>query len=103
MPEPLREFDLYDKSVHGCFGVLEVCFLGFVISPDGIARESDGISMIEDWPTQESVQDVQVLLGFTNFRLQFIRKYAKVTTPRSDLLQESENSRTSEQVKCEWT
>jgi DNA/RNA-binding domain of Phe-tRNA-synthetase-like protein len=61
--------------------------------------ESDRISMIKDWPTPESVWDVPVLLAFTNFYRQFIRKLAKVTTPISDLLKKAENSRTSQQVK----
>jgi len=65
--------------------------------------ESDCISTIEDWPTPETVWNVQVLLGFTNFYRWFIRKYWKVTTPISDLLKKPENSRTSKQDKWEWT
>ena len=101
--ERLREFGLYRNAEKCLFGGSEVGFLGFVISPDGIAMESDRISTIEDWPTLESVRDLQVLLGFTNFYWRFIRKYAKVTTPISDLLKKAENSRTSKQVKSEWT
>jgi hypothetical protein len=65
--------------------------------------ESDRISMLEDWPTPVSVREVQVLLGFTNFYRRFIRKYAKVTTPISDLLKKAENPRMCKQVKWEWT
>jgi hypothetical protein len=65
--------------------------------------ESDRISMIKDWPTPEYVRDVQVLLRFTNFYRRFIRKYAKVTMPISDLLKKAENPRKSKQVKWEWT
>jgi hypothetical protein len=73
--EWLREFGLSFKPEKCHFGVTEVGFLGFVISPDGISIESDSILMIKDWPTPESVRDVQVLLGFTNFYWRFIRKY----------------------------
>jgi len=59
--------------------------------------ESDRISTIEDWPTLESVRDVEVLLGFTNFYQRFIWKYAKVTAPISNLLK-TQGSR-----KWEWT
>jgi hypothetical protein len=72
--ERLREFGLYGKPQNYRFGFSEVGILGFVISHDGIAMESDRISTIEDWPTPESVRDVQVLLGFTNFYRRFIRK-----------------------------
>jgi len=63
----LKEFGLYCKAEKCQFGDSEVDFLGFVITPDGVGMESDRISTIEDWPTQKSVRDVQVLLGFTNF------------------------------------
>jgi hypothetical protein len=59
--------------------------------------------MIEDWPTPESIRDVQVLLELTNFYQRFIRKYAKVTTPISDLLKKTKKPRASKQVKWEWT
>jgi len=93
----LQEFRLYCKAEKCQFGVREVGFLGFVINSDGIGMESDRISTIEDWPTPESVRDVQVLLGFTNFYRRFIRKYAKVTAPISNLLK-TQGSR-----KWEWT
>jgi hypothetical protein len=62
--ERLRECGLYGKAEKCRFGVSKVGFLGFVISPDEIAMESDRISTIEDWPIPEFVRDVQVLLGF---------------------------------------
>jgi hypothetical protein len=101
--EQLRELGLYGKADQCRFGVSEVGFLRFVISPDGIAMESDRISTIEDWPTPESVRDVQVLLGFTHFYRQFIRKYSKVTMPISDLLKKAKNPRMPKQVIWEWT
>jgi len=58
--------------------------------------ESDRISTIEDWPTPKSIRDVQVLLRYTHFNRRFIRKYAKVTAPISDLLKKSPS-------KWEWT
>jgi hypothetical protein len=93
----LREFGLYCKAEKCQFRVREAGFLGFVINSDGIGMESDRISTIEDWPTPESVRDVQVLLGFRNFYRRFIRKYAKVTAPMSNLL------KTQGSQKWEWT
>jgi hypothetical protein len=65
--------------------------------------ESDGISMIEDRATPESIREVQVLLRFTYLYLLFIRKYDKVTTPISDVLNKEETSRTPKQLKWAWT
>jgi hypothetical protein len=44
-----------------------------------------------------------VLLGFTNFYRRYIRNYAKVTTPISNLLKKAEIPRMSKEVKWEWT
>ena len=88
---------LYCKAEKCQFGVRAVDFLGFVINSDGIGMQSDRISTIEHWPTPESLQDVQVLLGFANFYRRFIRKYAKVTAPISNL------PKTEASRKWEWT
>ena len=93
----LQEFRLYCKAEKCQFGVWEVGFRGFVINSDGIGMESDRTSPIEDWQTPESVWDMHVLLMITNFYWRFIRKYAKVTAPISNLLQ-TQGSR-----KWEWT
>jgi hypothetical protein len=79
------------------FGLSEVGFLGFIINSEGVGMESDRISTIEDWATPKSVRNEQVLLGFTNFYQRFIRKYAKVTTPISNLL------KTKGSPMWEWT
>jgi len=102
----LKEFDLYCQPEKCQFGVSEVGFLGFVITPDGVSMESDWIATIEDWPTPKSIRDVQVLLGFTNFYHRFIRKYAKVTLALTDLLKKSKTFRGKKSegsAKWEWT
>jgi len=101
--EWVREFGLYANAKRCHSGVSEVSFLGLVHSPDGIGMELDRISMIEDSPTPESIRDVHVRFWFRNFYRQFIRKYAKVTTPISDLLKKAERSRTPRELKREWT
>jgi len=60
---------------------------------------SNHIPIMGDWPTPESVWEVQVLLGFTNFHWRISRKYANVTMPKSDLLKKAKNSRMSKLVK----
>jgi hypothetical protein len=53
--QSLCEFVLYGKAEKCQFGVMEVDFLGFMISPDGVGMETDSIVTIEDWPTLQSV------------------------------------------------
>jgi hypothetical protein len=101
--ELLQEIGLYTKPAMCHFGVTQVSLVSFIISLDWIGIESDCISTIQDRPTPESVRDMQVLLGFTNFYQRFIRKYAKVTTLISDLLKKAETSRTPKHLKLYGT
>ena len=106
MLQRLREFGLNCKAEKCQFRVSKVGFLGFVITPDGVGMESDRIATIKDWPTPKSIRDVQVLLVFTNFYRRFIRKYAKVTLPQTEVLKSSETSRGKKSegsAKLEWT
>jgi len=88
----LREFGLHSKAAKSQFGVSEVGFVGFIINSDGIGMETDLISTIEDWPTLKSIWDVQVVLGFTNLYRRFIRNYAKIILPLTNLLKRTEIS-----------
>jgi hypothetical protein len=102
----LKEFGIYCKAEKCQFGGLEIGFLGFVITPDGVGMESDRISTIENSPTPKSTRDVQVLLGLTNSYRRFFRKYAKVTLPLTELLKKSETFRGKKSggsAKLEWT
>jgi len=95
--ERIEEFGLYCQADMCQFGAQKVGSLGFVTKSYGIVMESDRISRIENLPTPELVQDVQVHNGFTNLSQRFIRKYANVTAPIANLLK-TQGSR-----MWEWT
>jgi len=103
MLQRLKEFGLYCKAKKCQFGVLEVGFLVFVLTPDGVGMESDRISTIEDLLTPQSVCDVLELLGYTNFYRRFIRKYAQVTFPVPELLKKAQTFRgTKSEGSAKW-
>jgi len=82
----LKELCL-DCNAEKCqFRVLDVCFLGFVITPGGVGIGSDKMSTHEDRQTRNSLGDVQVLLRFMNFYQRFIWKYGKVSDRLTELL-----------------
>ena len=60
---------------------------------DGISMDPDWVATIWDWLMLESFHDIQVFLGFTRFFCQFIKNYAGVTTPLTDLLQGMEQGK----------
>jgi hypothetical protein len=85
------------------FGLSDVDFLRFVISPSWIGIESVWISKTDDWTFTESIQDKQAPLPFTNFKRRFIRNYAMVTPPISDVQKNHKISRAPKQLTWEWT
>jgi hypothetical protein len=49
------------------FHVQETRYLGLIITPDGIKMDPTKVQAIRDWEVPNSVNDVQVFLGFANF------------------------------------
>ena len=82
----LHERELYVKLEKCEFHVQETRFLGFIISPDGIAMDPDRIKTIVEWPVPKSQHDIQVFLGFANFYRRFIEGYSRVVLPLTNLL-----------------
>ncbi len=40
--------------------------------------EDERIEAVQDWPEPQSVRDIQVFLGFTNFYRRFIRNFSRI-------------------------
>ena len=65
--QKLLSAGLYAKLEKCEFHVQKVSFLGFVISSEGISMDPEPIRTVAEWPALESVLDIQVFLGFSNF------------------------------------
>ena len=77
------------------FGVTQVKFLGYIISPGEMRIDPDKIKAVLDWPTPQNVKDVQSFNGFGNFCRQFIKNYSEIAAPLTALLRKD--------VKWKWT
>ena len=84
--ERLQQHQLFVNLEKCEFDTDTVEFLGYVISPDGVAMETSRVAAIRDWPIPKSVREVQVFLGFANFYRRFIFAYSRVTKGMTDLL-----------------
>jgi hypothetical protein len=58
------------------FDKLEVEYLGFIITSEGIKMNPKKLDTITDWPKPEKLKDLQGFLGFTNFYHCFIHNYS---------------------------
>ena len=88
--QKLLSADLYAKLEKCEFHVQKVSFLGFIISSEGISMDPERIRIVAEWPVPESVLDIQVFLGFSNFYRRFIEGYSRVVLPITRLLRKGQ-------------
>ena len=72
-----------------------VSFLGHRISADGLSMEQDKLQAIFEWPTPKCVKDIQSFLGAASYYRRFIKSFAQISVPLTNLLKKDTN--------WEWT
>ncbi|XP_053486038.1 uncharacterized protein LOC128610642 [Ictalurus furcatus] len=82
----LLQYQLYVKAEKCEFHQHTISFLGYVISPRGVAMDQRKIQAVVEWPTPRTVRELQRFLGFANFYRRFIRDFSKVAQPLTSLL-----------------
>src|SRR4051812_22189023 len=91
----LREHRLYAKFSKCEFWLLEVTYLGHVISAKGIAVNLERVQAVLDWTPPESVRQVRSFLGLASYCRRFVENFSKVAKPLTELLKKEK--------KFEWT
>lgn len=68
------------------FGVNEVVFLGHLLKDGQVAMEPLKVAAVKDWALPTTKRQLQQFLGFCNFYRKFIRDYAGIAAPLTDVL-----------------
>ncbi|KAJ0927423.1 putative nucleotidyltransferase, Ribonuclease H [Helianthus annuus] len=68
------------------FGQTQVNYLGHFISGAGVSVDPDKIITIQQWPTPSNVRDVRSFLGLAGYYRRFIKGYASIASPMTDIL-----------------
>ena len=61
-----------------------------MVSLKGIRMEDEKIEAIKQWPESQSIQDIQVFLGFANFYQRFIQEFSQIAAPLTSMLKIAE-------------
>ena len=61
-------------------------YLGHVISEQGIQADPQKIEAVKNWPVPKTVKDVRKFLGFAGYYRRFVKGFATIARPLSDLL-----------------
>jgi hypothetical protein len=85
----LEKNQFYAKLSKCSFGKEEVEYLGHVISREGVKVDPDKIKAITEWPKPKNISKLRGFLGLTGYYRRFIKNYAHLTTPLSNLLKKN--------------
>ena len=67
------------------FGKHSVKYLGYIVENGTIHVDLDKVAVVQTWPAPTCVKEVQQFLGLANYYHEFIKNFAKLATPLSDL------------------
>ena len=92
--ETLREETLFAKLRKCEFARNSIEFCGHIVSGKGISTMPTKLKSIEDWPVPKNPTDIKSFLGLCGFYQKFIRRYADITVPLTEILKKS--------IKWKW-
>ncbi|XP_062114206.1 uncharacterized mitochondrial protein AtMg00860-like [Humulus lupulus] len=79
--------------------LLEVTFLGHIVSVDGIKVNPTKIEAVRDWPRPRNSLEVRSFLGWAGYYRRFVEGFLKISTPLTELT--PKNLKFSWSEKCE--
>jgi len=82
----LTRHKLYAKFKKCDFWMEKVHFLGHVVTKEGISVDPAKIAAVVDWPRPTNVTEVRSFLGMEGYYRRFVKDFAKIASPLTQLL-----------------
>ncbi|PNY00079.1 hypothetical protein L195_g023353, partial [Trifolium pratense] len=64
----------------------KVDYLGHTVSGTGVSMDKEKVQTVLDWPQPSNVKQLRGFLGLTGYYRRFIKRYASLASPLTDLL-----------------
>ena len=90
----LREHQLYAKFSKCKFWLIEVGFLGHVVSSSGVFVDPEKVEVVMSWERPKSVFEIRGFLGLAGYYRRFVEDFSRLAAPMMRL--------TRKKVKFEW-
>ncbi|KAI2666700.1 Transposon Tf2-6 polyprotein [Labeo rohita] len=84
----LIEHQLYAKLEKCEFHQERITFLGYVISPEGVAMDDSKVNAVRSWPRPKTLKELQLFLGFSKFYRRFIRNFSTMAAPLTSMIKQ---------------
>lgn len=85
----LRANKFYVKLSKCAFGQSQFDCLGHTISAQGVSTDQTKIQAVQQWPAPNNQKELRGFLGLTGYYRRFIRNYAIISRPLSDMLKKA--------------
>ncbi|XP_020082482.1 uncharacterized protein LOC109706087, partial [Ananas comosus] len=92
----LRGQQLYAKRSKCYFGQQRVEYLGYIVTPEGVATDPKKVEAMVTWPTPTSLKGLRGFLGITGYYRRFIKNYRRLSKPLTELFRKDQFKWSSE-------
>jgi hypothetical protein len=87
--EKLRSNQLYAKFSKCEFWLIEVTFLGHIISAGGVSVDPGKVKDVLNWMPPTTASEIRSFLGLAGYYRRFIKNFSKIAKPMTKLLEKN--------------